>query len=205
MMTFCAISAKCHQAADPNAVQAGNSSRWRAFCNLAKSVTARVAPMLIVFCAHAQKSMSMGEVPRLRGGGRGVGCRGWLIDDIYHTVCGVVNIIYQTADSSPDKTGIFRAVYLTKKQKDQNKSFWAFCFFGKYTDFRFAWGRVFLRTTTANSEDWAQKCPAPPNRKARTFGGLLLTTRLAGDGEQLHATPANAQDVAGCVRRGSNC
>lgn len=158
----------------------------------------------MVFCACAQKTISVGAVPRLRGGGRGVGCRGRLIDDIYHTASGVVNIIYQTADSSPDKTGIFRPVYLTKKQKDQNKSFWAFCFFGKYTDFRFAWGRVFLRTTAANSEDWAQKCPPPPNRKAKTFGGLLLTTSLAGDGEQPHATPANAKDVAECVRRGSN-
>lgn len=107
-------------------------------------------------------------------------------------------------DPTPDKTTFFRAVYLTKKQKDQNKPFWAFCFLGKYTDFRFAWGRVFLRTTAANSEDWAQKCPTPPNRKAKTFGGLLLTTCLAGDGEQLHDTPANAQDVAECVRSGSN-
>lgn len=68
------------------------------------------------FCASAQKSISAGEGPLLRGGGRGERCGGRLIDDIYHTACGVVNIIYQPADLAHDKLHFFARDFDNEKK-----------------------------------------------------------------------------------------
>ena len=58
---------------------------------------------------------------------------------------------------------------------DKKKPFFGSFEIGKSTALCFAWGKVFLRTTAAAREDWAQKCLPPPKQNAKTFAGLLRT------------------------------
>lgn len=72
--------------------------------------------MSMGICAFAHMSMLVGEGPLLRGGGRGERCGGGLIDDIYHTACGVVNIIYQPADLAHDQQHFFARDFDNEKK-----------------------------------------------------------------------------------------